>query len=107
MTTVESDELFLDETLALAGFDPKEDDFALLKEDLRPLLEERIALKVYEALPSDEDRAKFDEFMTSDEETNPAEIEEFFTSKIPNFDDFMGQVYVDFQHEYLEVMKEK
>jgi hypothetical protein len=96
----------LDETLSLAGFIPEEDDFELLKEDLRPLLEERITLKLYEALPSDEDREKFDVFMTSDDEVASAEIEEFFTSRIPNFDDFMGQVYVDFQNEYLEVMKE-
>ncbi|MCR5411833.1 MAG: hypothetical protein K6E76_02325 [Patescibacteria group bacterium] len=33
-----SQELFLDETLKMAGFDPKEDDFEMLKEDMRPIL---------------------------------------------------------------------
>ena len=54
---------FLDELLVMAGFDPENDDFELLKEDLEPILDERLMLRMYEALPSDEDRARFDEFM--------------------------------------------
>ncbi|MDR0369307.1 MAG: DUF5663 domain-containing protein [Candidatus Peribacteria bacterium] len=97
----------MDETLTLAGFDSKEDDFELLKEDLRPLLEERIILKIYQALPTDEDRSAFDEMMTSDEDVASEVIDEFFTSRIPHFDDFMGEVYLEFQDEYLEVMEGK
>jgi hypothetical protein len=78
-----------------------------LKEDLRPLLEERIILKIYQALPTDEDRSAFDEMMTSDEDVASEVIDEFFTSRIPHFDDFMGEVYLEFQDEYLEVMEGK
>ncbi|GHV27130.1 hypothetical protein FACS1894176_08720 [Bacteroidia bacterium] len=95
----------MDETLTLAGFDPERDDFELLKEELFPLLEERITLKIYQALPTEEDRAKFDEIMTSDEEVDSEVIDNFFTSRIPNFDDFLADVYIKFQDEYLEAMK--
>lgn len=105
MTEITSDELFLDETLSLAGFDPERDDFDLLKEELLPLLEERITLKIYQALPTEEDRKAFDEMMTSDEEVDSDTIDEFFTSRIQNFDDFLADIYIEFQDEYLEAMK--
>ncbi|MDR0860634.1 MAG: DUF5663 domain-containing protein [Candidatus Peribacteria bacterium] len=102
---ITNDEQFLDETLTLAGFDPERDDFELLKEELLPLLEERITLKIYQALPTEEDRKAFDKMMTSDEEVDSEVINDFFTSKIPNFDDFMADIYIEFQDEYLEAMK--
>ena len=100
------DEQFMNELLMAAGFDPEEDDFELLKLDLEPILAERVMLKVYDALPTDADRARFDEFM---DEANPFSEEEFMKflqSKIPDFDEFMAQVHLEFQEEYLEVMKE-
>jgi hypothetical protein len=103
--SIANDELFLDETLTLAGFNAEEDDFELLKEELRPLLEERIILKIYQALPMEADRAEFDRLMTSDEEVGSDEIDAFFRAKIEDFDDFMGEVYAEFQAEYLEAMK--
>ena len=35
-------EEFLNDTLVMAGFDPTEDDFDMLKEDMRPILNESI-----------------------------------------------------------------
>ncbi|MDR0608171.1 MAG: hypothetical protein LBG52_07740 [Candidatus Peribacteria bacterium] len=100
-----NDELLLDETLTLAGFNPKEDDFDLLKAELRPLLEERIILKIYQALPTEADRAEFDALMTSDTEVGGDNVDTFFRSKIQHFDDFMGDIYAEFQKEYLDAMK--
>jgi hypothetical protein len=100
-----NDEQFLDELLTLAGFNAKEDDFDLLKEDLRPLLSERIILKLYEALPELTDRQAFDEMMTKDEDLPTKEIHEFLSSKIPNLNDTMTKIYLEFQDEYLDAMK--
>ncbi|MDR2415055.1 MAG: DUF3352 domain-containing protein [Candidatus Peribacteria bacterium] len=102
---ITNDEQFLDELLTLAGFNAEQDDFELLKEDLRPLLSERIMLKIYAALPSDADRQTFDEMMTKDEEVSTEKLYEFLTSRIPNFNDFMTDMYLEFQKEYLEAMK--
>jgi hypothetical protein len=62
-------------------------------------------MKLYQALPTQEDRKLFDDMMTSDEEGDPETISNFFTSKIPNFDDFITDVYLEFQTEYLAAMK--
>jgi len=101
-----NDEQFLDELLTTAGFNFEEDDFDFLKEDLRPILSERITLKLYEALPTQEDRAEFDVMMTADEEIAPEILYAFFIARIPNFDNFMADIYLEFQNEYLEAMKE-
>ncbi|MDR0282020.1 MAG: hypothetical protein LBI53_01490 [Candidatus Peribacteria bacterium] len=100
------DEQFLDELLTTAGFNPEEDDFDFLKKDLRPLLSERITLKLYEALPTEGGRAEFDTMMTADEEVAPEILYAFFIARIPHFDDFMANIYLEFQNEYLEAMKQ-
>ena len=43
-------EQFLNDTLVMAGFDPKVDDFEMLKEDMRPILDEYIELNLYKFL---------------------------------------------------------
>ncbi|MDR2189983.1 MAG: hypothetical protein LBP53_02050 [Candidatus Peribacteria bacterium] len=105
-TEITNDEQFLDQLLVLAGFNPEEDDFDFLKDDLRPLLSERITLKLYAALPTEEDRATFDTMMTADDETKTEELYAFLISRIPHFDDFMANIYQEFQAEYLEAMKD-
>ena len=102
-----TDDQFLDELLVTAGFDPKEDDLEILKQDLLPVLEEKIILKLYEALPTQEDRERFDTIMTTDEEIASEGLHDFFVEKIPNFDDFMADVYLEFQEEYLSAMNEE
>ena len=52
-------EQFLNDTLVMAGFDPKEDDFEMLKEDMRPILDEYIELNLYKSL-NDEEKAEYD-----------------------------------------------
>lgn len=102
-----TDVQFLDELLIAAGFDPQEDDFNLLKEDLEPVLDERVMLRVYEALPTDEDRATFDSFMDEADSGTEEEFVSFLQSKLPELDDLIAQVHLDFQQEYLDAMKEE
>lgn len=104
---ITDEEQFLDDLLTTAGFNPEEDDFDLLKEDLRPLLADRITLRLYEALPAEKDRATFDEMMTSEEEVATEVLYAFFIARIPHFDDFMTTIYLEFQNEYLEAMKKE
>ncbi|MDD2537221.1 MAG: hypothetical protein PHU61_01870 [Candidatus Absconditabacteria bacterium] len=110
MTTAQQtpEEQFLDETLELAGFDPEEDDFELLKEDLRPLLEERVMLKLYAALPTEEDRAAFDKLLDESEEGEEEgdEVFAFLSEKIGNVEEYIVSIYTEFQTEYLEAMKD-
>ena len=52
-------EQFLNDTLVMAGFDPKEDDFETLKEDMRPILNEYIELNLYKFL-NDQEKSEYD-----------------------------------------------
>ena len=100
-----ADEEFLHELLVSAGFDPEEDDFDLLMEDLAPILAERIILKLYAALPTEKDRAEMDAMFAAGEETDPDALRAFLMERIPNFDDFMYQVYTEFWDDYLKSME--
>ena len=86
-------EEFLNDTLVLAGFDPKKYDFELLKKDMRPILDEYIELNLYKFLNED-DRAKYDVL----EDKNI----EFFRERISNFDNILAELYVIWQKQYLE-----
>ena len=86
-------EQFLNDTLVMAGFDPKEDDFEMLKEDMRPILDEYIELNLYKFL-NDKEKAEYDEL----EDKNL----DFFKDRLSNFDNILAQLYINWQKEYLE-----
>jgi hypothetical protein len=86
-------EQFLNDTLVMAGFDPKEDDFEMLKEDMRPILDEYIELNLYKFL-NDKEKAEYDEL--EDKNLN------FFKDRLSNFDNILAQLYMNWQKEYLE-----
>ena len=86
-------EQFLNDTLVMAGFDPKEDDFEMLKEDMRPILDEYIELNLYKFL-NDEEKAEYDELRREDLD--------FFKDRLSNFDAILAELYVNWQKEYLE-----
>jgi hypothetical protein len=86
-------EQFLNDTLVMAGFDPKEDDFEMLKEDMRPILDEYIELNLYKFL-NDKEKAEYDEL----EDKNL----DFFKDRLSNFDNILAQLYMNWQKEYLE-----
>ena len=86
-------EQFLNDTLVMAGFDPKVDDFEMLKEDMRPILDEYIELNLYKFL-NDKEKTEYDEL----EDKNL----DFFKDRLSNFDNILAQLYINWQKEYLE-----
>lgn len=90
-------EQFLNDTLVMAGFDPKEDDFEMLKEDMRPILDEYIELNLYKFL-NDEQKAEYDMLNNKDIK--------FFKDRISNFDNILAELYISRQKEYLENFSE-
>lgn len=89
-------EQFLNDTLVMAGFDPKVDDFEMLKEDMRPILDEYIELNLYKFL-NDKEKTEYDEL----EDKNL----DFFKNRLSNFDNILAQLYMNWQKEYLENFK--
>ena len=86
-------EQFLNDTLVMAGFDPKEDDFEMLKEDIRPILGEYIELNLYKFL-NDQEKSEYDRL----EDKNL----DFFKDRLSNFDNILAELYMNWQKEYLE-----
>jgi len=86
-------EQFLNDTLVMAGFDPKVDDFEMLKQDMRPVLDEYIELNLYKFL-NDKEKTEYDEL----EDKNL----DFFKDRLSNFDNILAQLYINWQKEYLE-----
>ena len=89
-------EKFLDELIKKAWF--SEEAASLLKEDLRPILEERIMLYIYKEL----EESQADEVTKLFKAEKYDEINKFLRKCIPNYDDFIMEIYAQFEDEYLE-----
>ena len=87
-------EQFLNDTLVMAGFDPKEDDFEILKEDMRAILDEYIELNLYKFL-NDREKVEYDK--SRKENLNL----KFFEDKLSNFDAILAELYKKKKKEYL------
>lgn len=92
-------EEFLDKLIQKAWF--SKEDWVLLKADLRPILQERIMLYIYKEL--DENWAKKVSSLLGQEKYD--ELTKFLESTIPNYDDFIMEIYAQFEDEYLENFK--
>ena len=86
-------EQFLNDTLVMAGFDPKEDDFEMLKEDMRGILDEYIELNLYKFL-NEKEKNEYDKLENKNLD--------FFKDRISNFDNILAELYMNWQKEYLE-----
>ncbi len=86
-------EQFLNDTLVMAGFNPNEDDFEILKEDMRPILDEYIELNLYKFL-NDKEKAEYHGL--------EGKNLDFFKDRLSNFDAILAELYVNWQKEYLE-----
>ena len=89
-------EKFLDDLVKQVWFSA--DEWVLIKEDLRPILQERIMLYIFKEL----DQKQIDkvwEFLRKEEYD---ELTEFLKGVIPNFEDFIMEIYAQFEDEYLE-----
>ena len=87
-------EQFLNDTLVMAGFDPKEDDFEMLKEDMRPILDEYIELNLYKFL-DEKEKSEYDKSRKEDLNLK------FFEDRLSNFDAILAELYINWQKEYL------
>ena len=89
-------EQFLDELVKQAWFSA--DEAVFIKDDLRPILQERIMLFIYRELD--------DEWVNTVtnllEGEKYGELTEYINSVIPNFDDFLMEIYAQFEDEYLD-----
>lgn len=92
-------EFFLKMLLKQAWF--ADDQANLLKEDLRPILQERIILSIFSRL--DEEQQTFAEQLLDQGEHT--KLDDFFEKSIPNFEDFVNDIYVHFAEEYLANFK--
>ena len=92
-------EQFLDELIKKAWF--SEDSASLLKADLRPILQERIMLYIYKEL----EEPQADEVTKLFKAAKYDEINIFLRKCIPNYDDFIMEIYAQFEDEYLENFK--
>lgn len=103
--TPHNDELyeedFLNDLLMKAGFVPEEDDFDQLKAELEPLLMDTIMTKVFEAL-SNEQREKVMKLFDAGKE---AEALEKIETMIPDYDNFLADVFQQFWDDYLKNME--
>lgn len=95
------EEDFLNNLLMKAGFIPEEDDFDQLKSELEPLLMDKMMTKVFEAL-SDEQRKEIMKLFDAGKEVEALEKIE---TTIPDYDNFLADVFQEFQDEYLANME--
>lgn len=104
-THTHNDELyeedFLNNLLLKAGFIPEEDDFDQLKAELEPLLMDTIMTKVFEAL-SEQQRKEVMKLFDAGKE---AEALQKIEKMIPDYDNFLADVFQEFQDEYLATME--
>ena len=89
-------EQFLNELVKQAGFSP--DEAVLIKDDIRPILQERIMLFIYREL----DDESVNMVTTLLEQEKYDELTGYLNTVIPNFDDFMMETYAQFEDEYLD-----
>ena len=89
-------EQFLNELVKQAGFSP--DEAVLIKDDIRPILQERIMLFIYREL----DDESVNMVTTLLEQEKYDELTGYLNTVIPNFDDFMMEIYAQFEDEYLD-----
>lgn len=89
-------EEFLDDLVKQAGFTPEE--WELIKGDLRPILQERIMLQLYKSLPQEQ----VDKVWKFFEQEKYSELTNFLKKFIPNLEEFLMEIYAEFEDEYLE-----
>ena len=92
---------FLNDLLIQAGFNPEEDNFEELKEELEPILIDRIMVRVFEKLTEPQRK----EVMKLFDAEKEAEALEKIEKLIPNYDEFLAGVFEEFQEEYLANME--
>ena len=89
------DEDFIYNLLLEAGYSPDKDDFDVLKEEIEPLLMDKIISRVFEEL-SNEQRKEVMKLFDAKKEVE---------KMIPDYDNFLEEVFQEFAEEYLRTVK--
>ena len=100
--TEQFDEDFITNLLVEAGFSQEEDNFQELREDLEPLLMDKILEKVFEALSVKQREEIMSLFDNGKEAEALAKIEKM----IPDYDNFLADIFQEFEEEYLKSVKQ-
>ena len=95
------EEDFIYNLLLEAGYSPDKDDFDALKEEIEPLLMDKIFSRVFEEL-SNEQRKEIMKLFDSKKE---AEALRKIEKMIPDYDNFLEEVFQEFAEEYLRTVK--
>ena len=89
------EEDFIYNLLIEAGYSPDKDDFESLKEEMEPLLMDKIISRVFEELSNDQRK----EIMKLFDAKKEAEALEKIEKMIPDYDNFLEEVFQEFAEE--------
>ena len=92
---------FIYNLLIEAGYSPENDDFEALKEEIEPLLMDKIFSRVFEELSNDQRKEIMRLFDAKKEAEALGKIEKM----IPDYDNFLEEVFQEFAEEYLRTVK--
>lgn len=95
------EEDFLQNLLLEAGFDPEEDDFEAMKEELEPILMDRLMDAIFQELSDAQRKEVMKLFDAGKEAEALAKIEKM----IPDYDNFLAEMFQKFGDEYLVNME--
>lgn len=94
------EEDFIYNLLIEAWYSPDKDDFESLKEEIEPLLMDKIISRVFEELSNDQRK----EIMKLFDAKKEAEALEKIEKMIPDYDNFLEEVFQEFAEEYLRTV---
>jgi len=94
------EEDFIYNLLIEAWYSPDKDDFESLKEEMEPLLMDKIISRVFEELSNDQRK----EIMKLFDAKKEAEALEKIEKMIPDYDNFLEEVFQEFAEEYLRTV---
>ena len=92
---------FIYNLLIEAGYSPDKDDFESLKEEIEPLLMDKIISRVFEELSNEQRREIMKLFDAKKEGEALKKIEKM----IPDYDNFLEEVFEEFAQEYLKTVE--
>lgn len=95
------EEDFIYNLLIEAWYSPEKNDFEGLKEEIEPLLMDKIISRVFEELSNDQRKEIMKLFDTKKEAEALSKVEKM----IPDYDNFLEEVFQEFAEEYLRTVK--
>lgn len=95
------EEDFIYNLLIEAGYSLEKDDFEGLKEEIEPLLMDKIISRVFEELSNEQRKEIMKLFDAKQEAEALSKVEKM----IPDYDNFLEEVFQEFAEEYLRTVK--